>query len=49
MKPNRFFLDTAYVLALLNPNDTYHEQAKTMLPSMQSAREVWITEAVLMK
>lgn len=49
MKPNRFFLDTAYVLALLNPNDTYHEQAKTMLPSMQSAREVWITEAVLIE
>ncbi len=21
-----FFLDTTYVLALLNPNDTYHKQ-----------------------
>lgn len=49
MKTNRFFLDTAYVLALLNPNDTYHKQAKAMLPSMHSALEVWITEAVLIE
>lgn len=49
MKANRFFLDTAYVLALLNPNDIYHKQAQAMLPSMHSAREVWITEAVLIE
>lgn len=49
MKTNRFFLDTAYVLALLNPNDIYHKQATTLLPSMQSAQEVWITEAVLIE
>jgi predicted nucleic acid-binding protein len=47
MKTTRFFLDTAYILALLNPNDIYHKQARAMLPSMNSAREVWITEAVL--
>jgi predicted nucleic acid-binding protein len=49
MKATRFFLDTAYVLALLNPNDIYHKQARAMLPSMHSAREVWITEAVLIE
>ncbi|MCZ7380511.1 MAG: PIN domain-containing protein [Candidatus Methanoperedens sp.] len=49
MKTNRFFLDTAYVLALLNPNDVYHKQAKVLLVSMHSAREVWITEAVLIE
>lgn len=49
MKTNRFFLDTAYVLALLNPNDIYHKQATALLPSMQSAQEVWITEAVLIE
>jgi predicted nucleic acid-binding protein len=49
MKPNRFFLDTAYVLALLNPNDTYHKQAKALFNSMHSAREIWITEAVLIE
>ncbi|PWB54520.1 MAG: nucleic acid-binding protein [Candidatus Methanoperedenaceae archaeon] len=49
MKPNRFFLDTAYVLALLNPNDNYHKQARALLISMHSAHEVWITEAVLIE
>ncbi len=49
MKANRFFLDTAYVLALLNPKDTYHKYAKAMLPSMHSAHEVWLTEAVLIE
>jgi predicted nucleic acid-binding protein len=49
MKAKRFFLDTAYVLALLNPKDTYHKYAKKMLPSMHSAREVWLTEAVLIE
>lgn len=49
MKTSRFFLDTAYVLALLNPNDLYHTQAKALFLSMQSAQEVWITEAVLIE
>ena len=49
MKANRFFLDTAYVLALLNPKDTYHKYAKALLPSIHSAREVWLTEAVLIE
>ncbi|MCK4731911.1 MAG: type II toxin-antitoxin system VapC family toxin [Methanophagales archaeon] len=49
MDASRFFLDTAYVLALLNPNDLYHKQAKALLPSMRVAHEVWITEAVLVE
>ncbi len=49
MKASRFFLDTAYVLALLNQKDTYHKQAKTMLPLMHSAHEVWLTEAILIE
>lgn len=49
MNASRFFLDTAYVLALLNPNDIYHQQAKALLPSMRVAHEVWITEAVLVE
>lgn len=49
MKTNRFFLDTAYVLALLNQKDIYHKKAKGMLPSMHSANEVWLTEAVLIE
>jgi uncharacterized protein len=43
----RFFLDTAYVLALLNQRDQYHAQAVTLLPRVQSAKEVLVTEAVL--
>lgn len=47
MNPARFFLDTAYILALLNPRDTYHKKAKKLLPNLRTAYEVWITEAVL--
>jgi predicted nucleic acid-binding protein len=49
MRANRFFLDTAYVLALLNPKDTYHKKAKSLFNMMQSAREIYITEAVLIE
>jgi len=49
MKAKRLFLDTAYVLALLNPNDIYHKKAKELLPSIHLAQEVWITEAVLIE
>src|SRR5659263_322372 len=41
MKANRFFLDTAFVLALLNPKETYHEYAKMMLPSMHLSHEIF--------
>ena len=49
MNVSRFFLDTAYVLALLNPNDIYHKQAKVLLPLIRTAQEVWITEAILVE
>lgn len=47
MNPARFFLDTAYVLALLNPRDAYHKRAKELLPQLRKAHEAWVTEAVL--
>ena len=43
MNANRFFMDTAYVLALLNQNDKYHEQAIAILPLTRVADEVCIT------
>lgn len=49
MNGTHFFLDTAYVLTLLNPHDVYHEQAKALPPSIRVAHEVWITEAVLIE
>lgn len=49
MTKHKYFLDTAYVIALLNPNDIYHLKAKEVFPSVQSAHEIWITEAVLIE
>jgi hypothetical protein len=45
----RFFLDTAFVQALLNRRDQYHSQARSFLPRVQNAAEVWITEAILVE
>jgi len=47
LSTERFLLDTAYVLALLNSRDQYHRQAQALLPHVRAAREVWLTEAVL--
>jgi len=49
MNADRFFMDTAYVLALLNQNDKYHDQAKAILPSTRIAYEVCITDAILIE
>lgn len=49
MDKGRFFLDTAFVVALLNPKDALHEKAKSYLDSIKQAEEVWTTEAVLLE
>ncbi|MBC2697077.1 MAG: type II toxin-antitoxin system VapC family toxin [ANME-2 cluster archaeon] len=49
MNTSRFFMDTAYVLALLNQNDKYHEKAKAILPKTSIADEVCITETVIIE
>ncbi len=49
MSRDRLFLDTAFIQALLNPRDDYHQQAKGLFPLVRSASEVWITEAVLVE
>lgn len=46
MTTERLFLNTAFIQALLNPRDDYHNQAKTLFPRIRTAREVWITEAI---
>jgi len=43
---DRLFLDTAFIQALLNPRDDYHNQAKQLFPRIRAATEVWITEAI---
>jgi uncharacterized protein len=45
----RVFLDTAFVLALLNRRDELHSAARHQLPLIRQAREVWTTEAVLVE
>jgi hypothetical protein len=49
MARDRLLLDTAFVQALLNRKDEYHEQAKAILPRVRAAAEVWVTEAVLVE
>lgn len=49
MAKDRLFIDTAFIQALLNRKDEYHEQAKAALPRVTAAAEVWVTEAVLVE
>lgn len=42
----RLFLDTYYVQALLNPRDPHHARALALIPQVERAAEVVITEAV---
>jgi uncharacterized protein len=49
MTIDRLFLDTAFIQALLNPRDDFHDQAKKLFPQVRSANKVWITEAVLVE
>ena len=47
MRLDRVFLDTAYIQGLLSERDQYHAIAQALFPHIRSAREVWVTEAVL--
>jgi uncharacterized protein len=49
MTTDRLFLDTAFIQALLNPRDDFHDRAKNLFPQVRSANKVWITEAVLVE
>lgn len=47
MSTERLLLDTVFIQALLNKRDQYHTQARSFLPRVRAAAEVWVTEAVL--
>lgn len=49
MSGRRLLLDTAFVQALFNRADQYHERAAMWLPHARAATELWITEAVLVE
>ncbi len=47
MSKESIFLDTAFVLALLNRRDQHHTKAKSLSGRLRAASEIWMTEAVL--
>lgn len=49
MNADRFFMDTAFVLALLNPKDPFHDEAKALIPRVKAAREVWLHDGILIE
>ncbi len=49
MLSDRLFLDSAYVVALLNPRDSLHGKALRYFAEVKNAREIWTTEAVLLE
>lgn len=49
MSRERVFLDTMYVLALLNRRDRYHDRARHLFPRFRDAQEIWTTDGVLVE
>lgn len=47
MRQACFFLDTSFVLSLINPRDLHHKKAHALFTQLRTAREVLVTEAVL--
>ena len=45
----QLFLDTSFIQAVLNKRDQYRESALRFVPLLQTANELWITEAVLVE
>jgi hypothetical protein len=46
--PERYLMDTAFVVALINPQDSYHEQAQEYAACLQTD-EIWVHEAILVE
>ena len=49
MAAERLFLDTSFLLALVNQRDHYHQGAVRLSGRFQECREVWTTEAILLE
>ena len=49
MTGERLFLDTFFVQALLNPRDPSHARALALLPRVEGAAGIVVTEAVLLE
>ena len=46
---HQVFLDTSYIIALLNPDDKHHLKAKELFEDLFECEEIWITQAVLLE
>ncbi len=44
MSHERLFLDTAFIQALLNPRDDYHNQAKRLFPPLSCSSKTSPTQ-----
>ena len=49
MSSERLFLDTVFIQAVLNRADQYHVRAVALHPRVKAAREVWVSEAILLE
>ena len=49
MSAERLFIDTVCIVGLLNQDDQHHARAKSLLPRLESAAEVWVTEAIFIE
>ena len=47
MAPTRLLLDTSYFIGILNGRDQHHAKATDLMPTVDEADGVWITESVL--
>ena len=45
----RIFIDTWFILALLNSRDEHHAHAKRLLPRIRSAAQLVMTEAIVVE
>ena len=48
MKKERYFIDTSFVLALMNKNDSHHDEANKWIDKLGKA-EFWISEAIILE
>jgi uncharacterized protein len=47
MLDKKYFIDTSFVIALINKHDIYHEKAKSLMSEIRNAREIWTNETIL--